>query len=88
MVEPTLTETLGAVLGLVVILAALVAIVIGVSVRAMRIGRRMTTPPTLNAEIDARILMTDNLHVHADPAHPASEYGAVNEARELLRKGR
>jgi hypothetical protein len=88
MVDPTLSETLAAWLGLIVIVATFILIIIGISVRAMRIGRRLTTPPTLNAEIDARILMTDNLHVHGDPSYPVQEYAAVNETRELLKKRR
>ena len=86
MVEPTHFEQLAAWIGLIGIVLAFVLIVIGISVRALRVARRMTTPPTLNAEIDAKVLMADNLHLHQDAPSDA-EFGATNAARQYM-KGR
>lgn len=86
MVDPTLSESLLAWLGLIVILTTFALIVIGISVRAMKLGRRLMEPPKLNAEIDAKILMADNLHMHNSDAFPVQEFAAVNEARERMKR--
>lgn len=83
MVEPTATETLVAVVALVVfVILALIAV--GAMVTGVRGALRRDR--NVNAEIDARILMAEYLHVHRDPTAPDGEYGAVNEARELLQR--
>jgi cytidylate kinase len=85
MVEPTIAETLAAAFAFVIFAVIIVLIVAGISLRVQRAMRR---EQKMNAEIDARILMAEHLHVHPDPTAPDAEYGAVNEARELLQRRR
>ena len=85
MVEPTLIETLVAAFAVVVFGFVIFALIAGISLRVVRAARRLQS---LNAERDVQILMAENLHLHRDPTAPDAEYGAVNEAREMIGRRR
>lgn len=87
MVDPTPFETLSALVGLLAFLFVLIACIVGLSVRALRLARRFQTPNS-NATIDARILVAENIHVHGDPTAPTAEYGATRNAHQSLLRRR
>ena len=88
MVDPTLSETLFSAFGVIVMMVVAIVIFAGISVRLMGWGKRVANAGNSNAEMNAQILMAENLHLHHDPTAPVAEYGAVNEAREMLQRRR
>lgn len=87
LIDPTPIETILAALGFAAFIAFVIACIVGLSVRAMRWAAKMNVGK-LNAEIDAKIVVAENLNVSGDPTAPFSPYAAVNEAREARERRR
>lgn len=87
LVDPTPIETLASVIALVAFLTLLVACVIGLSLRAMAYARKQNAGK-VNAEVDARIVVAQNVHMHGDPTAPTAEYGAVRATKQVFDRRR
>lgn len=87
MIDPTPFQIVLGTLSFIVFIGFVIACVIGLSIRAARLAAKMNAGK-LNAEIDARILMAEHVHMNQDPTAPFSPYAAVNEAREARERRR
>lgn len=83
MVDPTPIETIVALVTFSAIVIVFLSLVFGLLNAVGRLTNRMTNS---SADVDVRVLMAEEMHLHRDPTAPTAEYGAVNEAREHLRK--